>query len=67
MTYIEQGYFFNTHFPVFFIGFVLGLLALSLIYRILTNKKVVRIICKSLLVVPALIVIFVLQVTGYYK
>ena len=67
MTYIEQGYFFNIHFPVFFIGFVLGLLALSLIYRILTNKKVVRIICKSLLVVPVLIVIFVLQVTGYYK
>ena len=67
MTYAEQEYIFYTYFPVFFIGFVLGLIALSFIYRILTNKKVVRIICKSLLVVPALIVIFILQVTGYYK
>lgn len=67
MTYIEQEYLFNTYFPIFFIGFVLGLIALSLIYRILTNKKVVRFICKALLVVPALIVILILQVTGYYK
>ena len=67
MTYIEQGYLFNTYFPIFFIGFVLGLIALSLIYRIFTNKKVVRIICKSLLALPALIVILILQVSGYYK
>lgn len=67
MTYIEQGYLFNTYFPIFFIGFVLGLIALSLIYRVLTNKKVVRFICKALLAVPALIVIIILQVTGYYK
>lgn len=67
MTYIEQEYLFNTYFPIFFIGFVLGLIALSLIYRILTNKKVVRFICKALLAVPALIVIIILQVTGYYK
>lgn len=67
MTYIEQGYVFNTYFPIFFIGFVLGLIALSIIYRVLTNKKVVRFICKSLLVLPALIVILILQVTGYYK
>lgn len=67
MTYAEQECIFNTYFPVFFIGFVLGLIVLSLIYRILTNKKVVRLICKSLLVVPALIVILILQVTGYYK
>ena len=67
MTYIEQEYLFNTYFPIFFIGFVLGLIALSLIYRILTNKKVVCFICKALLAVPALIVIIILQVTGYYK
>lgn len=67
MNYIEQSYIFNTYFPIFFIGFVLGLIALSLIYRILTNKKVVRFICKALLAVPALIVILILQVTGYYK
>lgn len=67
MTYIEQGYVFNTYFPIFFVGFVLGLIALSVIYRILTNKKVVRFICKSLLVLPALILILILQVTGYYK
>lgn len=67
MTYIEQEYIFNTYFPIFLIGFVLGLIALSLIYRILTNKKVVRFICKALLAVPALIVIIILQVTGYYK
>ena len=57
MTYAEQEYIFNTNFPVVFIGFVLGLIALSFIYRIR----------KSLLVVPALIVIFILHVTGYYK
>lgn len=67
MTYIEQEYLFKTYFPIFFIGFVLGLIALSLIYRVLTNKKVVRFICKALLAVPALIVIIILQVTGYYK
>ena len=67
MNYIEQSYVFNTYFPIFFIGFVLGLIALSLIYRVLTNKKVVRFICKALLAVPALIVIIILQVTGYYK
>lgn len=67
MNYIEQSYIFNTYFPIFFIGFVLGLIALSLIYRVLTNKKVVRFICKALLAVPALIVIIILQVTGYYK
>lgn len=67
MTYLEQEYIFNTYFPVFFIGFVLGLIALSFIYRILTNKKVIRILCKALLAVPALIVIIILQVTGYYK
>mgnify|MGYP000898020784 FL=1 len=67
MNYIEQSYIFNTYFPIFFIGFVLGLIALSLIYRVLTNKKVVRFICKALLAVPALIVILILQVTGYYK
>ena len=48
MTYAEQEFIFNTYFPVFFIGFVLGLITLSLIYR-------------------ALIVILILQVTGYYK
>lgn len=67
MTYLEQEYIFNTYFPVFFIGFVLGLIALSFIYRILTNKKVIRVLCKALLAVPALIVIIILQVTGYYK
>lgn len=67
MNYIEQSYIFNTYFPIFFVGFVLGLIALSLIYRVLTNKKVVRFICKALLAVPALIVILILQVTGYYK
>lgn len=67
MTYTEQEFLFNTYFPIFFIGFVLGLIALSLIYRVLTNKKVVRFICKALLAVPALIVIIILQVTGYYK
>jgi hypothetical protein len=67
MTYTEQGYFFNTYFPVFFMGFVFGVIALILLYRIFTNKKVVRLLCKSLLAIPALIVILILQVTGYYK
>lgn len=67
MNYLEQSLAFNTYFPVFFIGFVLGLVALLLIRKVLTNKKVVRLICKSLLVIPALIVIFILQVTGYHK
>jgi hypothetical protein len=67
MNYLEQGLAFNTYFPVFFIGFVLGLIALMLIRKVLTNKKVVRLICKSLLVIPALIVILILQVTGYNK
>ena len=67
MNYLEQSLAFNTYFPVFFIGFVLGLVALFLIRKVLTNKKVVRLICKSLLVIPALIVIFILQVTGYHK
>ena len=38
MNYLEQGLALNTYFPVFFIGFVLGLIALMLIRKVLTKR-----------------------------
>ena len=67
MTMVEEANYFYNHFPPFFIGLVLGLFALSVAMRILTNKKVVRFLCKSLMVLPALLVLVILQLTGYYK
>jgi hypothetical protein len=67
MTMVEEANYFYTHFPPFFIGFVLGCIALSIIFKILRNKKVVRFLCKSLMVLPALLVLVILQLTGYYK
>ena len=67
MTMVEEANYFYTHFPPFFFVFVFGLFALSIIIKILTNKKVVRFLCKSLLVLPALLVLIILQLTGYYK
>lgn len=67
MTMVEEAHYFYTYFPLFFIGFVLGCIALSIAYKIITNKKVVRFLCKSVLVLPALLVLIILHQTGYYK
>ena len=67
MSYLEEQRIFYEQFPTFFLGVVVGAVGLIILYKLFQNKRFVRVFCRMILLIPALLVVLVLHITKYHS
>ena len=65
MSYTELQQQFYELFPVYVYYFLFFLIGLVLVGNILSNKRVVRVLCRFILLIPVLLVSVILHLTKY--
>lgn len=67
MSYTESQQLFYQQFPAFLMGLFAGLILLVILNKLFSNKRFVRVFCRFVLLIPALLVIAILHITKYHS